>query len=280
MFLIMYFVLLVYAAPQKEAPVPIVFTENIKQTEIADTLSFPARVSPKIQAQVLAEMDGVVEKLYVQLGEKVSKGQTLFALKQIEPGYEYQSARIRSQVKGVMNSIEVTVGTRVSKGKLLGSIVDPHQVQVFIEVPARDIVFLQKQKLGKIKFQESDKDINVRILGLSPVVDIASGTASCELEVIDKILLQPGRLGKVTFNVNSHWGLQLPEQAIVYKGKDAFVRLLTDNKAKYTPVKLGQMRNGKVEILEGLSENQEVILRANQYISEDEKVDVQKKESE
>jgi multidrug efflux pump subunit AcrA (membrane-fusion protein) len=77
-----------------------------------------------------------------------------------------------------------------------------------------------------------------------------------------------------------HKGLQLPEQAIVYKGKDAFVRLLTDKKAKYIPVKLGQMRNGKVEILEGLSEDQEVILRSNQYISDDEKVDVQKKESE
>lgn len=280
MFVILYFGLLVYGAPQKEAPAPVVFTENIKQTEIADTLSFPARVSAKVQAQVLAEMDGVVEKLYVQLGEKVSKGQPLFALKQVEPGYEYQSARIRSQVKGVMNSIEVTVGTRVTKGKLLGSIVDPHQVQVFIEVPARDLAYLEKQKLGKIKFQESEKEINVRILGLSPVVDPASGTASCELEVLDKAHLIPGRFGKVSFNVNSHKGLQLPEQAIVYKGKDAFVRLLTDKKAKYIPVKLGQMRNGKVEILEGLTEDQEVILRSNQYISDDEKVDVQKKESE
>ncbi|MEZ4752172.1 MAG: hypothetical protein R3B54_16520 [Bdellovibrionota bacterium] len=112
--------------------------------------------------------------------------------------------------------------------------------------------------------------------GVSPFVDPATGTAGAELEFKKgPAHLPPGSMGRVYFKVRAHAGFQVPEDAVVYRGKKTLLRVVQESKAKLTPVELGPIRRGLVEIQEGLTEGDTIVVRASQFIADGEEVTVQ-----
>ena len=61
----------------------------------------------------------------------------------------------------------------------------------------------------------------------------------------------------------------------MFRGKDPFVRIIENNKAKYLPVTLGSTRQGLVEIIKGLTEGAQVITRATSYVADGDTVTVE-----
>ena len=122
-------------------------------------------------------------------------------------------------------------------------------------------------------------------MGVSPFVNPATGTATCELEIIDKKDDQvlPGRVGNVTFRANIRRGFTIPVHALYYKAEKTFVRTVDDKKIAHNiPVVLGRKQRGQVEILEGITEGLQIIERASRFVAEGKSVKIQatKKKSE
>jgi multidrug efflux pump subunit AcrA (membrane-fusion protein) len=261
------------AVEDKSKPA-IVFTKKMHAAELADELTYPARVLPKINTTILAETDGIVSKIHAPLGQRVAKNEKLITIKHTDPVYQYAPVTIKSSVAGVVSSVEVTEGTQVAKGTKLGTVTDPTQVSVVIEVPAQDLTFLKREMTGELQVRGTDKKTNVKVKGISPFVDPVTGTASCELELTDTSLA-PGQLAQVRFKTNVRNGFSVSDDVVGYKGNDPFVNTVEDGKLKRVPVKLGGRKRGQVEILEGLSENTEVIERTSRYVPEGEAIVVE-----
>jgi multidrug efflux pump subunit AcrA (membrane-fusion protein) len=276
---VVFFSTAVSAVDDKSKPA-IVFTKKIHASELANELTYPARVLPKINTTILAETDGVVSKIHTPLGQHVSKNQKLITIKHTDPVYQYAPVTMKSSVEGVVSSVEVTEGTNVTKGTKLASVTDPSQVSVVIEVPAQDLSFLKKDMTGELQIRGTDKNVKVKIHGISPFVDLVTGTASCELEIEETSTLSPGQLAQVKFKTNVRKGFSVSDEAIVYKGNDPFIRTVVEGKLKRNPIKLGNRQRGQTEILEGLSENAEVIERTSRHVAEGETVVVEGASSE
>ena len=198
----------------------VVFVNAVKPTELFDLLTYPARVIPKVNTTLLAEVDGIVSKILAPLGQKVSPRQKLMVLTHTDPVYQYAPVTVLSPVAGIVSAVGVTEGTQVSKGDKLASVTDPSQIRINVEVPAQDLSALSRGLVGEFRISGRDGALPVKVRGISPFVDPATGTATCELEFTNPGLVSPGIVGQVTFKANIHKGITIPDYAIVYRGTD------------------------------------------------------------
>lgn len=282
-FLLLGWVMVAGAVPGKPSPrkTPIVFTQVAEHKKVFDRLTYPARVVPVINAAVLSEGAGVVQKVLAPLGASVKKGEKLLTILNTDPVYNYAPAAVRAPVSGVVSRVEVTEGTRVTKGQRLLNLTDPKSVRIELEVAVSDLKAIRAGMVGTMHLNQQAEPLNVKVLGISPYVDPGTGTAQADLRVTDKeYFLPPGMVGKVIFKAREHMGLQVPESAVVYKGRDPHIRVVQEGIAKFLPITLGPTRAGQVEILKGLDAGSQYVVRASTYVGDGEEVDIHEPEAQ
>ncbi len=254
-----------------------VFTSIVEMKEVFNSLIYPAVIVSKVNATVLADSQGMVTSIFKKLGEKVKVGDKLLLIKNSDPAFEYSSQNIIAPVAGVVNEIMVTIGSVVNKGHGLITVIDPDQRVVNIEITSSDLNSMAKISKGLFISRENNS-IGVKIDGISPSISPLTGTAKAELIFTNQSdTIKIGDLGKVVFKSNIHKGVLIPVSAISYQGKDPIVKIINKgHKIIYNNVKLGDKRAGKVEILEGLNEGAEVVIRSTSYLSKNDLVEVVK----
>lgn len=260
---------------------PLVFVQKAKNTELFDELTYPARVISRVDATLLAEADGVVTKIYLPLGTRVKQGQRVMRLNHTDPVYQYAPQYVVAPVTGVVSGIEVTVGTRVSKGHRLAIVTDPDDLCAKVEVAALDLNKVKSGLKGTLQIAGFPHRYPVQVLGVSPFVDSATGTASSEIQILssrDQPSLRPGLVGQIRFKANVRQGIALPVNSLVYRQKGIFVRTVQKGKAHFTEVEVGNTQRGVVEILKGLHPDDSVIVRESGWVGEgtEVRVEVQK----
>ena len=154
------------------------------------------------------------------------------------------------------------------------TVTDPNQLRVVIEVAAADLHSVVPGLKGELTIPGLAAPLIAQVRGVSPSIDPMLGTASCELQVLDAKQIVSGMVGRVQFKVNERQGYMVPDYAIVYRGESTFVRLVKDGKANKFPVKLGERRQGQVEILNGLKPGDEIVDRASRFVTEGESVKI------
>lgn len=258
-------------------PPPMVVAQAIQADEVYDALIYPARLVSRVNATLLAESDGVVQAIRKTLGSRVTVGEPILTLTNPDPVYTFEPFSVLSPVTGVISSIDIALGSRVAKGQKLGTVTDPAQVLASIEITVADLDAIHPGMQGELELAGLSQPIPMKVSGISPIVDPATGTASAELRPIDKKRLPPpGMVGRIRFRARLHQGLQLPESAIFYRGETPLVRVLVGEKAVFREVKLGPSRLGKFEITSGLKPGERVVLRTNTFIADGETVTLQK----
>lgn len=267
-------------------PKPIVFVQSIEMTELSETLTYPARVDARVRAAVVAENDGVVSKIIAPLGTEVKTHSALLTIRNTDPVYQYSPMRVTSPVSGIVSRVEVNEGSRVAKGDKLVTVTDPDQVRIVVEITALDVSSIKPGLTAELRMpgREFEDGLQVKVRGMSPFVDPATGTATCELELLPanrkekkpKRLPPLGVIGRVVFNVNKRQGVSIPESAITYRGKDPYVRLVENGKAKFVAIKTGRKELGQVEVLQGLKTGDQLVERSAGFVAEGEDVEVKK----
>jgi RND family efflux transporter MFP subunit len=226
-----------------------------------------------VNAAVTSEIDGIVRKIHAPLGQKVTPRQRLLTLGHTDPAFQYAPLSVFSPVSGIVSQVDVTEGSRIIKGQKLLTVTDPALVKVSVEIPALDLVSFSTAKEGELKIPGRAEPVPVTVKGISPFVDPASGTATAELE--PKTILPPGVVGLVTFKTNLHKGISVPEQALIYQGKETLIKVVENGTAHSVPVSIGKRQKGEVEVIKGLSSGMQIIERSSSFVAEGEKVTVQ-----
>lgn len=256
--------------------VPVVQIQKVALTESSETLSYPARVESRVSGTILAEVEGVVREV-ATLGTFVKKGQVIFKIQQLDPVYQYAPAKIVAPVSGVISQIDVTLGTQVSRSQKLAMVVDPNQLRVTVEVPGSDLAKISPDVQVTFSTTLSEKSEELVFEGISPLVNTTTGTATANLLFKNKSLkLSAGALGKIQVTLKKGAAIKVPEQAIVYKGANPYVRIVdANNIAKYKAVELGVRQAGQVEIKKGLALNDLLIERSSQYVQDNKVVKIE-----
>lgn len=169
---------------------------------------------------------------------------------------------IAAPFSGIIGLRVVSNGDYVKEGADLVNLEAIDPLKVDFRVPE---IYLSQIKVGQSLQVSLDalpgKNYEGRVIAINPLVDAAGRAVVIRAQVRNQdTTLRPGMFARVRVITRELQDtLVVPEQAIVPQGDEQFVFRVLDGKAVRTKVAVGQRRDGKVEVVQGLSSEDTVI---------------------
>jgi RND family efflux transporter MFP subunit len=244
---------------------------NLAQANLDRALQLVARgfVSKADVDRLTATRDAAVARVKVaqaQLGEQRARNQRL---------------NILAPATGYVLSRSVEPGQTVGAGSpALFTIASGGEMEMLAQLSEEQLSKLSVGTSATITPTGSDKQFTGQVWQVAPVIDQATrqGTARIALSFAPE--LRPGGFATARINSGSLTATVLPQSAVLADTKGSFVYVIgTDNKAVRRPVKTGAVTEQGIAIVEGLTGNERVVLRAGGFLNPGETVNpqVQKK---
>jgi membrane fusion protein (multidrug efflux system) len=171
--------------------------------------------------EIRAPIDGVVSQRYVKVGNTIDAGVPTFQVTSLEPLVSYLHVPEREY-------------RRIEPGQTASIAVDALQGTRFIATVAR----------------------------VSPVVDPLTGTFKITVEVTDSSRrLKPGMFGRISIVYDRHENvMQIPRNAIIQEAGEPAVFVVEGDTAQRRVVRTGYIEGGRIEIVEGLADDEQFVL--------------------
>lgn len=190
---------------------------------------------------------------------------------------ELDKSIIKAPISGVVKTKSVAEGEFVNKGEPLAEILDMSAMLAAIDVPERDIRFVKPGQTVRVTLDAlPDRSFAGRVdtVGLEADPRNRSFPVEVRLENPNRAL-RPGMLARVEVVLQSYeHEVLVPRHAILERehGKVAFVA--EDGRARLRTVRTGASTAGAVQVLEGLSLGEQLIVTGHQRLSDQEPIDI------
>ena len=300
----------IMAASYKDVPQSDVYTANVEayaKNNIAP--QSPSRIQ-KIYVevgdfvragQIVAKMDEVslnqsklsmandsleysrIKKLYEQGGVSKSDFDAM-ELKYNVTRSQYQNLLentiLRSPVSGVITARNYDQGDMYG-GSPIYVVEQITPVKLYVGISEMDYTRVKKNDTVTLTADAlPGKTFTGRIVRIYPTIDAATHTFTAEVNVANSDrLLRPGMYARVTVNFGSNHSIVVPDDCVV-KQQGSGVRsvfvLQNDNTVKEVVVTLGRHFGTEYEILSGIAEGDNVVVKGQASLKNGSKVNVQK----
>ena len=173
---------------------------------------------------------------------------------------------VRSPAAGIVMEKSVVAGNRVTAGEVLFKIADLSQVWVLAEVYEQDAGLLRAGQTVRARLDAFPGQVfQGKVSFIYPVLNPETRTVKVRVELPNaKGLLKPMMYAQLEIATASHQALTVPRSAILDSGRRSLV-LVDRGEGRFEPrqVRLGTEDDDRVEVLEGLSEQELVVTSAN-----------------
>lgn len=255
---------------QGEKIIPVEVVLASKGT-VRSTCEVLGTIKANKTAQVFPETSGRVTRIFVKEGSYVSKNNNLMAVRNESIGFEYEEGYIKSPISGNVGKILVDVGSMTNPQTSVALIVEYSKVKVEFN--------LSEVQGGAIsKSQKVDIEIDAlpgqlfkgKVSEISPVIDPMTRTISAKAVINNpKKILRPGMTARITINLDEKIDvLSIPKHALL----DSYLFIVKDSTAERRDVVVGLFGDENVEILQGLSQGEPVIVIGQERLAGGEKV--------
>jgi membrane fusion protein (multidrug efflux system) len=176
---------------------------------------------------------------------------------------------IKAPFSGIVGLRSVSVGDYVKEGQDLVNLESIDPLKVDFRVPE---VYLRQVQSGQPLEIQLDaypgKGFEGRVLAVNPLIDAAGRSVVIRAQVKNQdASLRPGMFARVRLITKDvAEALVVPEQALVPQGNEQFVFKVLDGKAVRAKVDVGQRREGKVEITQGLAAGDLIVVAGQQRL--------------
>ena len=170
---------------------------------------------------------------------------------------------IRAPFDGVIGLREVSAGEYVSPGQALVSLVRLDPMEVDFSLPESQLANVKPGQTLRLTVDAYPGETFTGTLSaIDPVIDINSRSARLRARIDNSdYRLRPGLFARVELGTGeaNQTGLMIPEQALLQQGDERFVYRVVDGKAARTVVQTGLRLPGRIQVVSGLSEGDQVI---------------------
>jgi membrane fusion protein, multidrug efflux system len=181
-----------------------------------------------------------------------------------------QSARLRldrsricAPVSGIISQRHVQIGNWVNNGSQLFTLLDDSELISVLDVPEKEIFRLQVNQEVLVKSLSSgEKQLNGWIKRIAPTVDPQSGTMRVTIGIEDPDnLVRSGMYAGFSIITDTHDNaILIPKQSLVYDRDLIFAYVAEDTTAVRRRLQCGFENELQMEIVEGLEENDRLIV--------------------
>ncbi|MEO0184710.1 MAG: efflux RND transporter periplasmic adaptor subunit [candidate division WOR-3 bacterium] len=251
---------------------PSVEVTRVTKSDVQKTCALIGMLVADKTVQVFPETMGRVTKIFVKEGAYIQKGDRIIALKNETVGFEFEEAYVTAPIGGTIAKILVDVGSSVAPQVPVAMIVDISRMKVNFNAPEIDAqCFKTNSQLGILIDAIPGKNFKGYISEISPVIDPLTKTVGVKAVIESQgANLKPGMTARVVIKLGDKKGvIAVPQDAMI--DNSVFV-VKHDSTAERRPVKIGLVGDELVEIVEGLKENETVIVMGQQRLAGGEKV--------
>ena len=282
--------------------------ENVPQTSL-----YSSTVQAKVVNNIAPQGAGRIQKLNVEVGDFVAKGQVLAEMDkvqleqaqlklrndetelervrtllsqggisqadfdQLELAFNVSKSScrnieentiLRSPVSGVITARNYDRGDMFTMGQPIYTVQQITPVKILVGISETDYTRVKKGDTVSITADAlPGKEFSGTVNRLYPTMDPATHTFNVEVTVPNtRRELRPGMYARVTVNFGSTFNIVLPDTAVL-KMQGAGTRSVfvvdPEGKAEMRVVTLGRHFDGKYEVLSGLEEGEQVVVKGN-----------------
>jgi Cu(I)/Ag(I) efflux system membrane fusion protein len=171
-----------------------------------------------------------------------------------------------SPIAGVVTAKNVVEGARVNPGDTPYEITDLGMVWVMADAYETDLARVHVGMPATLTVQAyPNQPFQGNVEFIDPLLDPKTRTAKVHVHFPNPAgVLKPEMFGNIVLEGTKREGLRIPADAVIRSGTEDVVFLALGN-GKFAPrqVQLGAKSGDQIEVVGGLTEGQEVVLRAN-----------------
>ena len=172
-------------------------------------------------------------------------------------------SEIRAPFAGIVSARHVKLGQEIAIGTSMFRVTDPTPLKAAVYVPERELARLKIGQAASISVDAlAGRAFPALVKLVSPTVDAATATFKVTLEVNDpKGDLKPGMFSRVgiVFERRSE-ALTIPRIALLDTDGASNVFVVAAGKAEQRAIKTGLSNAGKIEVTEGLTGAEQVVI--------------------
>jgi RND family efflux transporter MFP subunit len=191
-----------------------------------------------------------------------------------------EKADIKAPFDGVIvNLPHYTPDVKADLGKPMVGIMSYSRMYMDINLPESVIAYMKTEQPVHITHYTIPNDTLKGVLSeLSPAISMETRTFKGKILVQnDKLILRPGMFVKADIIVdNAENSIIIPKEVIQSYRDTKFVYIVEKNAAVRRDIRTGLEDENNVQVLEGLNENDNLVIRGFETLREESKVKVQK----
>jgi membrane fusion protein (multidrug efflux system) len=189
------------------------------------------------------------------------------SVKVAEADAELMTARVnkmtlRAPFAGTVGLRQASVGDYVKEGQDIVNLESLDPLKVDFRLPELALSQLRNSQTLQISLDAlPDKAYDGKVYAINPLLDANGRSIVIRAQVPNRDgKLRPGMFARVRlFTSDNRDSVVIPEEALFPVGDDKYVYKVVDGKAQRQKVEIGQRREGRVEIMNGLARDDVVV---------------------
>ena len=243
---------------------------TVKSESIAQTEEYTATVESDLKNNISPNMAYRIERILVDVGDQVSKGQLLVQL----------DASSLNQLKLQIDNQKVEFN-RTSELYKVGGASKAEYDNAKMQIEVMESQYNQMSRNTQLYDSYEGETFTGKITTVSPSIDIATHTFPVEVTINNpKQKVRPGMFARVTVNYGNKNHVLVPDLSLVKQigAGDRYVYVYNEKTqtVSYNKVQLGQHIGTNYEILSGVEDGQQVVVAGQARLAEGKKVKVVK----
>ncbi|MFJ7353741.1 efflux RND transporter periplasmic adaptor subunit [Phyllobacterium sp. NPDC097923] len=176
-----------------------------------------------------------------------------------------------------------TTGVVLSRNALLGGIVSMNAGPLFriardgefelsANIPEVDLPRLKPDMPVAVRVSGMEQPVSGRVRLISPEITASSRLGAVKISLERNDAIRPGNFARAVIELTRRNGVSVPLSAVVYRGPTALVQVVKDGVVDTRKVTLGIRNDRAVEVLDGLTDGEDVVARAGTFVANGDRV--------
>jgi membrane fusion protein (multidrug efflux system) len=190
---------------------------------------------------------------------------------------ELSYTEIRAPIDGVVAERFVKVGNTIDVNAVTFQVTSLVPMIAYLHVPEREYRRIDRGQVAVVEVDAlQGSEFEAIVDRISPVVDPETGTFKITVEISDPSRrLKPGMFGRVKIIYDMHaQALQIPRSAIIDEAGKTYAFIVEEDKAVRRPITTGYANNGHIEILDGLTGSEKIVVVGQAGLKDGSKVSI------
>ncbi len=254
--------------------------ELVKKGNLSLSLSLIGDIKGSEEVDVFPKAPGKLVELKVKEGDRVKKDQVVARVDRDVEGLKFELADVISPISGIVTKRYLDIGAEVSPpspGTALFQVINMDRVKVVVNVVEEELGNIRPGQNAEVRVDAyPDKIFSGNVSLISPVVNQLNRTVPVEIILSNpEHRLKPGMFTQAKIFIGERKDLILiPAHSITDQGQNKKVFVVNEGKASSRTVETGITKDGWVEIKNGLSENDSLIVAGQYLVKENELVKI------